>query len=75
MNQYGSRKSNEATIETRIMREIQVDPTIKTSELAARIGTKEQTIKEYISRMKRNKKIKTVKLILPMNDKFSIKKL
>lgn len=59
MNQYGSRKANEKTIEQKIIDSLKVRPGNKIT-LASEIGSTPKRIGEYLSKMKKSGKVERV---------------
>ena len=75
MNEYGSRKANEITLEKRILIALNNNPTISREELLTKTGTDKKTLMEYLSKMKKKGLLIRVSYYLPTTENYKLEKV
>lgn len=75
MNEYGSRKANEITLEKRILIALNNNPTISREELLTKTGTDKKTLMEYLSKMKKKGLLIRVSYYLPTSENYKLEKV
>lgn len=64
MNEYGSVKQGEFTLETKLLHAIKKNSQATNKELAAMVGSTEKRVMEYISKMKKKNMLVSIRVLL-----------